>query len=739
MKKIFIFFLLLTGLFTARAQQPVSFSVQADADDWQLYMSSRLMEDFNSNGKVVFITLTAGDQGNGATTFSGSAIPFYMAREKGGVYSAKFACDISVNGTACTIETVPAQQIAVVNGHSLVKYVYKNSVSYFLRLPDGGFDGEGFAATGLKSLEKLETGAIASITSVDGANTYNGWEDLTTTILEIITAEKSNANLVWLHTGSIDETVNPNDNSDHIHAAMAAKDATDYLSNVGYVDYVNDNSATLANNLTVLKFQDAAGLFGVADYALVENKYATKLNAANIALMQMDYYTVNRTPSACDKTENLTVTSITSNSAILRWKKIVGSVGYQVDYKTGGGGWVSAGAAIVDSFVTVTGLSGSTAYQWRVRTKCLANGNGSGFTQGQFTTAVNLTCAAPAGLTTTNITTTTAKLNWAAVSGAASYLVEGKAAASTVWTTLATATTALNYAVSGLTPSTTYQWRVKTNCSNGTASASYTQAEFITASECTDILEYNNTFYYAKSITPGLNYSAQISSCQDKDYYKFCNTSTAKNIKITLTNLPYDYDVKLYNDCGQLIGISQNWGTNSETIVFNSNYSSAVGTYRVYVYGYNGANSNTKCYTLKVEISSTPFTQTNTCSSSAAPGMAGIAKGDGELEVTDGLQEDNNAVTDKVQTSGILSVTDMKMYPVPAYAETTLSFEGDKAGEALVTIVSNTGREVLRSKINVNPGHNTIKLNLLSLTSGVYTVTVKYAGGNQTKKLVIAR
>ncbi len=738
MKKIFIFLLLLTGLFTAQAQQPVSFSVQADADDWQLYMSSRLMEDFNSNGKVVFITLTAGDEGNAATTFNGSAIPYYVAREKGGVYAAKFACDISVNGTPCTIETVPAQQVTLINGHSLVKYVYKNSVSYFLRLPDGGFSGDGFAATGMKSLEKLETGAIPSLTSVDGANTYNGWEDLTTTILDIITLEKSNANLVWLHTGSIDETVNPNDNSDHIHAAMAAKDATSYLSYVGYVEYVNDHSATLANNLPVLKFQDAAGLFGAADYALVENKYATKLTTANIALMQMDYYTVNRNPSNCDKTDNLTVGSITSSSAVLSWKKIIGSVGYEVDYKTGLGSWVSAGEAIIDSFVNVTGLSASTAYQWRVRTKCLANGNGSGFTQGQFTTAVSVTCNAPTGLSTTNITANSAKLNWVAVSGGVSYVVELKTNAATAWTTVATASTAISYTASGLTPGTIYQWRIKTNCAAGITSATYTQAQFTTPDLCADILEYNNTFYYAKAITPGLNYSAQISSCNDKDYYKFNNTSTAKNIRITLTNLPYDYDVKLYNNCGQLVGKSENWGTNSETIVFNSYYSSAVGTYRVYVYGYNGANSNTKCYTLKVEISSTPFVQNNYCA--PAPGMAAPAgKIDGDGDISDELIEEAIAPLDKVQTSGNLSVTDVKVFPVPAYGETTLSFEGDKPGNALVTIVANTGREVQRQIIAVNPGHNTIKLNLLSLTSGVYTVIVKYAGGSQTKKLVIAR
>jgi hypothetical protein len=49
--------MLLGWMIPAIAQQPVSFSVQADADDWQLFMSSRLMQDFNSGNKVVFIML----------------------------------------------------------------------------------------------------------------------------------------------------------------------------------------------------------------------------------------------------------------------------------------------------------------------------------------------------------------------------------------------------------------------------------------------------------------------------------------------------------------------------------------------------------------------------------------------------------------------------------------------------------------------------------------------------------
>jgi hypothetical protein len=88
-----------------------------------------------------------------------------------------------------------------------------------------------------------------------------------------------------------------------------------------------------------------------------------------------------------------------------------------------------------------------------------------------------------------------------------------------------------------------------------------------------------------------------ISPTGDLDYYKFTIT-TGGTITITLTTLPTDYDLKLFNSAGTRVGISQNGGTTSETI----NYTAAAGVYYAQVYGYSGNNSATSCYTLKVAL-----------------------------------------------------------------------------------------------------------------------------------------
>src|SRR5689334_13859733 len=127
MKHLVILILAFIGIGNLQAQQTLSFSVQGDADDWQLYMSGKLMADLNNGGRLVFITLTAGDEGKGNTIFNGSSIPYYLAREKGGVYSAKFASDIAAGSS--TPMAMPVSENVAVNGHTITRYTYKNTVT----------------------------------------------------------------------------------------------------------------------------------------------------------------------------------------------------------------------------------------------------------------------------------------------------------------------------------------------------------------------------------------------------------------------------------------------------------------------------------------------------------------------------------------------------------------------------------------------------------------------------------
>lgn len=80
-------------------------------------------------------------------------------------------------------------------------------------------------------------------------------------------------------------------------------------------------------------------------------------------------------------------------------------------------------------------------------------------------------CAVPSGTVTLNTTTTSATFKWTAISGATAYNVQFHITNSTSWTTAGTSADSLN--VSGLTPSSLYEWKVQTVCDNGVPVYSY--------------------------------------------------------------------------------------------------------------------------------------------------------------------------------------------------------------------------------------------------------------------------
>lgn len=276
------------------AQQEVSFSIQAHEDDWQLFMSSKIVADLTvTGGKVVFITLTAGDAGNGDGAYSSSGTPFFLSRELGSVYSAKFAADITSGSTPAP---TPTATTAVVNGHNITKYVYGNTVNYFLRLPDGDFDGNGFPITGNKSLNKLRNGSIPSLTSVENSATYTGWSDLTNTIQQIILTEKGTDNQVWMYTASLDNTANPGDHSDHLNAAHAGQDAVSTMLWVGISEFVDYATSSMPANLSATDHENAAAIFMLSEWGITEQEYSSSFVADHKAWLPMDYFAVKRTP-----------------------------------------------------------------------------------------------------------------------------------------------------------------------------------------------------------------------------------------------------------------------------------------------------------------------------------------------------------------------------------------------------------------------------------------------------------
>ncbi|MEP7255031.1 MAG: alpha-amylase family glycosyl hydrolase [Ferruginibacter sp.] len=92
---------------------------------------------------------------------------------------------------------------------------------------------------------------------------------------------------------------------------------------------------------------------------------------------------------------------------------------------------------------------------------------------------VTATPAVPTGLNVTGITTTTAVLNWTTIAGIF-YKVDYKVTTSSTWINVVNGTNTGSVTISNLSSSTTYDWRVSSNCSIVPVN-NYTSSQFTTS------------------------------------------------------------------------------------------------------------------------------------------------------------------------------------------------------------------------------------------------------------------
>lgn len=307
-------------------------------------------------------------------------------------------------------------------------------------------------------------------------------------------------------------------------------------------------------------------------------------------------------------------------------------------------------------------------------------------------------CAAPSGLSTTGITSNSADLDWDVVPGALSYDVHFRESGAGSWNTANT--TATSGTLTGLTAGSTYEWQVKANCSSGSSAWSSTLS-FTTSGDtggCSDDFETNNTKGSAASLPVNTDQQALIGVSGDIDWYKFNTTAGQPNIQIDLTNLPADYDMKLYKG-STLVGSSQNAGTTNEQIVYNGG---AVGTYKLRVYGYRKAWNGSLCYTLRASISGGTFR-------------------------SDGIES----------TATFDANEPLLLFPNPANREVSVGYKVDHEEQVQVSLLDGLGRVVHSWSETMVAGGTALLLDLPSIPDGIYLVHLQTEKGSRMGRLVV--
>lgn len=404
-------------------------------------------------------------------------------------------------------------------------------------------------------------------------------------------------------------------------------------------------------------------------------------------------------PTLCNAPGTPAASAITQNSATISWTAAANALSYNFQYKLATATTWTAVNTTSTSF-GLTGLTAGTSYNVQVQTVC-SSGTSVFSATGTFSTTSAVTCNAPGTPSVSAITQTGATVSWTAASGAISYNFQYKLASAATYTTVSTTST--SFVLTGLTAGTSYNTRVQTVCSAGT-SDNTTVTTFSTTSSttCTDTYENNNTTGTAKTIAVNANLTARISSSTDTDWFKFANTTANRNIRIDITGLPADYDVRLYNPSGTQIGISQNAGTTSEAIIFNT---TTVGTYKIQVYGYNGAFNATLCYTFRASISSIAF------------------------------RESEEAIVEPMAIEEVKAIAITSAYPNPTSDKLNVKFNTAENANTTIQIMDVTGRLIMSHNYAAIEGSNTVVLDFAPLANGYYTVVLT-DGTNRSTTMV---
>jgi hypothetical protein len=277
-----------------QSYEKVSFYFAAHEDDWQLFMNPTAFLDVtHGKTKAVFVHVTAGDAGLGMGK-AGRKHPFYLARENGAEAAIRFMADNDgppIERTAGYVER---------NGHRVYRVSYRNTVSYFLRVPDGNPKGSGYEATGKQSLLRFAIGEAQALAAIDGSTVYRGWADLVATLRAIMDDERAYAPGVHLHVSELDSRRNPDDHSDHQMTAKAALDAATGLICARRLHYTNYASARLPENVSSHLRDMESAVFAVTAAGIRALDHPSAWRRYDQAFIGRNYFRVEESVGRCD-------------------------------------------------------------------------------------------------------------------------------------------------------------------------------------------------------------------------------------------------------------------------------------------------------------------------------------------------------------------------------------------------------------------------------------------------------
>jgi hypothetical protein len=381
------------------------------------------------------------------------------------------------------------------------------------------------------------------------------------------------------------------------------------------------------------------------------------------------------------------------------------------------------------------------------------------------------TCATPASLVTSSITSSSATLSWAAVSGATSYTVDYKASSSSTWTSGSISGTSAS--VSGLAASTSYDWRVLANCSSG-ASAYSSPVSFSTSGTSTGgntitvgtgtatstVAPYGT--YYMDQRAQYIVTAAELSAAGYTSANSFIK-SLAFNCSATSGQVMNSFTIKIAHTSSTAFSNNSNFVTLSSPVTVFTGNVTAVSGWNTHTFTTNFPYNGTSSIIVDICWNNSTYTTNNTVLGSSLSAYRSLYK---QQDVTSGsictTSSGTRSYTRPNMRLNFVSTAAgryeyeetstfenqalvFELYPNPTNSEINLNFtvETDNSN-VTVTIIDMMGRTVGNYNLGVmNAGVNSFTANMKettnfeTLANGIYILNLNVDGKMQSKRFVL--
>jgi hypothetical protein len=343
-----------------------------------------------------------------------------------------------------------------------------------------------------------------------------------------------------------------------------------------------------------------------------------------------------------------------------------------------------------------------------------------------FSTLQDGLCPPPLNIVVSNISSSGAKATWDSMPGVMSWrvLVHPFNFPSMNYQTVYTK----SYNVGALQPNTTYNVVVMANCPSAMLSGATSYIFQTPAQICQDANEPNNTIAQATTLAAGSTKSGGISNFTDLDYFKIAVTTNAPNLKVKLSNLPKDYDLKVFNSAGAMLRLSEKADTISEIITLNN---LPAGNYYAQVFGFSGSLSASNCYSISATTSSVAY-----LGAGNTPGTIALTQASSVVTANEAEIESAEIIADKVDAQKTKDF-DFKISPNPLQDEANIDFGSNFKGEIKISILDMSGRIVSNDALYVDSNSGNVLYNMSQLQNGMYIMVAQNQNIKKTFKVVV--